>query len=317
MHKIAILDDYTNSALEMADWTGLPDGYKPVVFNDNLVDPDGLAARLEDFAIVCAMRERTPFPAALFARLPNLKLFLTTGMRNLAVDITAARSQGIVVCGTGGSPWVTAEHSWALLLACARNVPHDDQEMHSGGWQSRVGVELRGRTLGLLGLGRIGEQVAHYASAFGMNMVAWSQNLTAARCAEVGAELVSKDDLFRRSDFVTIHLLLSERTRGIVGAHELALMRSDAFLINTSRGPIIEQNALISALRSGQIKGAGIDVFDVEPLPANHPMRSLKSLVMTPHTGYVTEETYRRFYGDTVENIKAWHEGAPIREIGP
>ncbi len=315
MPRIAILDDYMRSALAMADWTSLPDGYEPVVFADTVADPDLLVDRLRNFEIVCAMRERTPFPAGVFERLENLKLFNTAGMRNAAVDVAAARARGIVLCGTGGSPWVTAEHTWGLLLACARHIPHDDRMMRANRWQTRVGVELRGRTLGILGLGRIGGQIAHYAKAFGMEMIAWSKNLTANRCAECGAELVTKEELFRRADFVTIHLLLSSRTRDMVGSGELALMKSGAFLINTSRGPIVNEDALIAALRARKIQGAGVDVYDREPMPWDHPLRALDNLVMTPHTGYVTEETYRRFYGDIVENIQAWHDGAPIREI--
>ena len=315
MTKIAILDDYTHDALSSADWDRLPHGCELTVFNDVLVEVEALAMRLAPFDVICIMRERTPFPAALFERLPALKLLVTSAMRNRAIDLDAARAQGVTVCGTGGSAWVTAEHTWALLLACARNIPHDDTVMRGGGWQSRIGVELRNRTIGLLGLGRIGAMVAHYAQAFGMKVTAWSQNLTAERCAEVGAELVSREDLFRRSDFVSIHVVLSTRTRGLVGRRELGLMRPDACLINTSRGPIVEEQALIDALENSTIRGAAVDVYDREPLPADHPYRRLDTLIMTPHTGYVTEETYRIFYSDMVEDICAWHAGDPVRVI--
>ncbi|MBT5266697.1 MAG: D-2-hydroxyacid dehydrogenase family protein [Rhodospirillaceae bacterium] len=315
MPKIAILDDYANVSLDMANWGSLPDGYEPVVFKDNLVEVGALAERLADFEIVCAMRERTPFPGEVFAKLPNLKLFITSGMRNASVDFAAARAQGVTCCGTSGSGWGTSEHAWGLIHACARYAPHDDRMMREGKWQTRMGVELHGKTLGLLGLGRLGGHVAKVAPAFGMNIVAWSQNLTAERCAEVGAELVDKDELFRRSDFISIHVVLSDRSRGLIGARELALMKSTASLINTSRGPIVDQAALIEALTTGQIRGAATDVYDIEPLPVDHPYRSLENLIMTPHVGYVTEEGYRTFYSQMVEDIQAWHDGAPLRVI--
>ncbi len=315
MPKIAILDDYTELALKMADWGSLPDGYETVVFTDNLVEPDALVARLQDFEIVCAMRERTPFPAAVFERLPNLKLFITTGMRNASVDVAAAKAQGVVVCGTQGSAWATAEHTWALLMAAARNIAHDDRMMRQGLWQTRICLELRGKTLGLLGLGKIGGQVATFAKAFGMKIIAWSANLTAERCAEMGAELVSKEELFSKADFISIHMVLSDRSRGLVTAADLGRMQSHAFLVNTSRGPIVDQAALLSTLQAGSIRGAAIDVYETEPLLADHPYRSLENVVLSPHMGYVTEETYRIFHGHAVENIQAWHDGAPVREL--
>ena len=315
MPKIAILDDYTNLALKMADWASLPAEYQTVVFNDNLVEPVALAERLQDFEIICAMRERTPFSAEIFEQLPNLKLFITTGMRNASVDVEAARAKGVVVCGTHGSAWATAEHTWALLQASARNIAHDDRMMREGKWQTRICLELRGRTIGILGLGKIGGQVASFAKAFGMNIIAWSQNLTQERCDEFGAELVNKQDLFRRADFISIHMVLSDRSRGLVTAAELALMKPDGFLVNTSRGPIVDQSALLRTLQVGAIRGAALDVYDVEPLPAEHPYRSLENVVISPHMGYVTEETYKMFHGHAVENIRAWHDGAPIREL--
>jgi phosphoglycerate dehydrogenase-like enzyme len=315
MPKIAILDDYTEAALKMADWASLPSGYETVVFDDNLVEIEALTARLKDFEIICAMRERTPFSAAVFERLPNLKLFITTGMRNASVDVAAARSKGVVVCGTSGSAWATAEHTWALLMAAARNIAHDDRMMREGRWQTRICLELRGKTLGLLGLGKIGAQVASFGKAFGMNVVAWSQNLTQERCDEIGAGLVSKQDLFSRSDFVSIHMVLSDRSRGLVGAGDLERMKPGAFLVNTSRGPIVDQAALLKILRAGSIRGAAIDVYETEPLPTDHAYRALENVVLSPHMGYVTEETYRIFHGQAVENIQAWHDGAPIREL--
>jgi phosphoglycerate dehydrogenase-like enzyme len=315
MPKIAILDDYTDAALKMAEWDSLPQGFETVVFNDNLVEPEALVARLKDFEIICAMRERTPFTSEIFEKLPNLKLFITTGMRNASVDVAAARAMGVVVCGTQGSPWATAEHTWALLMAAARNIAHDDRMMRDGLWQTRMCLELRGKTLGLVGLGKIGGQVAGFAKAFGMDIIAWSQNLTQERCDEVGAELVSKSELFTRADFVTIHMVLSDRSRGLVTSDDLGRMKPDAFLVNTSRGPIVDQTALLAVLKAGSIRGAAIDVYDHEPLPTAHPFRSLDNVVISPHMGYVTEETYRIFHGHSVENIQAWHAGSPIREI--
>jgi phosphoglycerate dehydrogenase-like enzyme len=315
MPKIAILDDYTHSALALADWKSLPQGFETVVFDDTLVDHDALVKRLAGFDVICAMRERTPFPASLFARLPDLKLFMTSGMRNRAVDFAAATAQGVVCCGTESYGNTTVEHAVALISALAHNVAHDDRMMRAGKWQTRVGVDVGGQTLGLLGLGRLGTRTAKVMQALGMKTIAWSQNLTAERAAEAGCELVSKDELFRRSDFLSIHLILGDRSRGLVGAHELSLMKPTARLVNTSRGPIVDEAALIAALTEGRIAGAAVDVYDVEPLPASHPLRSLDNLLMTPHTGYVSEQTYRSFYSQMVENIKAWHAGAPVRVI--
>jgi len=315
MPNIAILDDYTNAALSSADWGVLPDNYTVTVFNDNLVDPNALVERLLNFNIVCAMRERTPFPAEVFDALPNLKLFVTTGMRNAAVDIAAANKNGITVCGTSGSGMSTPEHSWALLQACARNIVHDTTMMREGRWQTKLGIELYGKTLGLLGLGKIGGRVAEYGKAFGMDIIAWSQNLSQDRCDECGVQLVSKQELFTKSDFLSIHLVLSNRTRQLVGPDEMALMKSEAFLINTSRGPIVDEGALLEKLKEKRIKGAGIDVFGMEPLPVESEFRKLDNVILTPHTGYFTEKSYQIFHDHMVENILAWHNGEPIRQL--
>ena len=315
MPNIAILDDYTNAALSSTDWGGLPDNFIVTVFNDNLVDPHALVERLLNFDIVCAMRERTPFPAEVFEALPNLKLFVTTGMRNVAVDIAAANKNGITVCGTSGSGMSTPELTWALLQACARNIVHDTAMMREGRWQTKLGIELYGKTLGLLGLGKIGSRVAEYGKAFGMDIIAWSQNLSQDRCDECGVQLVSKQELFTKSDFLSIHLVLSNRTRQLVGADELALMKSEAFLINTSRGPIVDEGALLEKLKEKKINGAGIDVYGVEPLPVESEFRKLENIILTPHTGYFTERSYQIFHDQMVENILAWHNGEPIRQL--
>ena len=315
MPRIAILDDYANAALSSADWGSLPEGFEPVVFTDNLVDPDALVERLADFEIVCAMRERTPFPGTVFQRLPGLKLFITSGMRNKAVDFETARAGGVVTCGTDSPGANTVELTWALILGTMRNVAFDHMTMKQGGWQERTGIGVSGKTLGLIGLGRLGGMVAEIAPKFGLDVVAWSENLTDERCQALGVERVSKEGLFRRADIVSIHTLLSQRTRGLVGAAEFALMKPSAVLVNTSRGPIVEEAALIDALSSGRIRAAAVDVYDIEPLPADHPYRRLETLVTTPHTGYVTEESYRLFYGQMVENIRAWADGRPIRVI--
>jgi len=314
--KIAILDDYANAALTSADWSSLPGGFEPVVFTDNLVDHDALVERLADFEIVCAMRERTPFPGEVFRRLPNLKLFITSGMRNKAVDFAAAREMGVMTCGTDSPGSSTVELTWALVLGTMRNVAFDYLTMRQGGWQDRTGVAVSGKTLGLIGLGRLGGMMAEIAPKFGLDVIAWSQNLTTERCAEVGADLVTKEELFRRADIVSIHVILGERTRGLVTAAELGLMKRSAILVNTSRGPIVEQAALIDALTSGGIRAAAVDVYDQEPLPADHPFRRIDNLLTTPHVGYVTEESYRTFYSQMVENIRAWADGSPTRVIG-
>jgi phosphoglycerate dehydrogenase-like enzyme len=316
MVRIAVLDDYQHAARKFADWSGLEKEHKVVVFDSPFASADDVVAKLAGFEVLCILRERTRFPRELIARLPKLRLMASTGMRNAAIDMTASKERGIVVCGTGSGSVATPELTIALMLAVARQLPVEDANMRSGHWQTTVGMELHGKTLALLGLGRLGGQVAKVASALGMRLIAWSQNLTEARAAECGAVRVDKDELFARADVLTVHLVLSERTRGLVGARELGLMQRSAILINTSRGPIVDEAALVSALEGGRLRGAGIDVYGEEPLPAGHPLRRAPRTVLTPHIGYVTEETYRAFYGETVENIEAWLAGKPKRVIG-
>jgi phosphoglycerate dehydrogenase-like enzyme len=262
------------------------------------------------------MRERTPFPRALLERLPNLKLLVTTGLRNASVDVAACKERGITVCGTESGGHATAELAMAIMLGLARNFHVELANMREGRWQTTVGQDLKGKTLGLLGAGKLGGQLAQYARAFGMNLIAWSQNLTDARAAEVGAKRVEKDDLFRQSDFISVHLVLSPRSRGLVGAREIGLMKPTAFIINTSRGPIIDGTALASALKEGRIAGAGLDVYDVEPLPAADALRKEPRALLTPHIGYVTAETYEMFFPGIVEAIDAWLAGKPVKVIG-
>jgi phosphoglycerate dehydrogenase-like enzyme len=317
MTRVAILDDYQGVARRMADWASLPAGTEVAMFSDHLSDPGAVAARLADFDAVVAMRERTPFPRALLERLPRLKLLVTTGMRNASIDVGAAIERKIVVCGTAGLPYPTAELTWGLILALVRRIPVEDRATREGRWQVSVGLGLNGKTLGVIGLGGLGSRVARIGRAFEMEVIAWSQNLTAARAAEVGATLVSKDELLARSDVVTIHLVLGDRTRGLLGARELSRMKPTAYLINTSRGPIVDEAALVAALRHGTIAGAGLDVYDEEPLPLDHPLRTLPNTALTPHLGYVTEEGYRIFYGQALEDVKAWLAGQPVRVLRP
>lgn len=309
--KIAILDDYQGVALQMADWSVLSNDVTVTVFNDHVVEPDAIVGRLKDFDIVCVMRERTPLTRAIIERLPRLRVIVSTGPRNASIDLEAANERGISVLHTGYSSSPTIELTWALILASMRDIVGESAAVREGGWQRSVGDDLAGGTLGVLGLGSVGSQVARIGTAFGMDVVAWSQNLTEDRAREVGARLVTKEELFAQADVVTIHVVLSQRTRGLVGAEELALMKPTARLINTSRGPIVVEKALIDALRNERIAGAAIDVFDQEPLPLDHPFRALPRLLATPHIGYVSRNLYRRFYGDTVQNIGQW-----IRESG-
>jgi phosphoglycerate dehydrogenase-like enzyme len=313
--QVAVLDDYQGVALTMADWSRLGDRVRITVFRDHLADPDQVVARLSPFDIVCVMRERTPLPREILQKLPRLTLIASTGQRNAAIDMAAARELGITVCGTGSSSTAAAELTWALILGLLRNLPTEAASIRNGNWQATVGADVSGRTLGVLGLGRIGSAVAQVGRAFGMDAIAWSQSLTAAVAERQGVRLVEKDDLFRTADILTIHLVLSDRTRGIVGRRELALMKPTARLVNTARGPLVDEEALVDALRTGRLAGAAIDVFDVEPLPRAHPLRTLDNVLATPHIGFVTEDTLRRFYGETVENIEAWLEGAPIRVL--
>ncbi len=307
--RLAILDDYQRVALEIADWSPLERAVEITVFDRHLGDLDAVAAALRGFEIVCIMRERTPFPAALLERLPDLKLLVTSGGRNDAIDLDAARRRGVVVCGTSSPGHATAELAFALILALARRLVPEANSMREGGWQVGLGRDLKGAVLGIVGLGRLGGQIAGFGKAFGMDVIAWSENLTPARAAEVGAQRVTKDELFARADFVNIHLRLSTRTQGLVGARELALMKPDACLVNTSRGPIVDEQALIQALEQGRIGGAALDVYEIEPLPADHPLRRVPNLLLTPHIGYVTRETYRVFYGEMVEVVRAFLDG--------
>ncbi|RRO18327.1 D-2-hydroxyacid dehydrogenase family protein [Saccharopolyspora rhizosphaerae] len=311
--RIAVLDDYQDVARSYADWGSLD----VEVFTEHIADVDELVARLEPFEVIAAMRERTPFPREVLTRLPNLRLLVTTGMRNASIDLDAAREQGVVVSGTGsGKVWAaTAELAWGLIIALLRDIPGQDRQIRTGGWQTGIGVELGGKTLGVLGLGRLGSQVAAVGRAFGMDVIAWSANLTDERAAEVGARLVAQEELFAQSDVVSIHLVLSKRTRGLVGASELALMKPTAYLVNTSRGSIVDEAALRSALHEGRIAGAGIDVYGTEPLPADDPWRTTPRTVLTPHIGYVTDDTYEAFFPEIVENIKTFAEGSPIRVL--
>jgi phosphoglycerate dehydrogenase-like enzyme len=306
--KVAILDDYQDVALRLADWSAVRRRAEITVFNDHLADPAAVVERLRPFDVVCVMRERTPLSRDILQQLPRLKLIASTGPRNAAIDMRAAAERGIVVTATGYESTPTIELSWALILASARHLASEAASVRDGGWQTRIGSNLRGKCLGVIGLGNIGKEVARIALAFGMTVIAWSQNLTGEIASAAGATLVDKDALFRQADIVTIHLILSRRTSGLVGAAELALMKPTAWLVNTSRGPIVDEAALIEALQARRIAGAALDVFEIEPLPADHPFRRLDNVLATPHIGYVTEELYRTFYGDAAASIAAWLE---------
>jgi phosphoglycerate dehydrogenase-like enzyme len=317
MLRIAVLDDYQSVASAYADWSLLPKPAEVVEFHDSVADQDALVARLAPFDVVVAMRERTAFPRSVLERLPNLRLLVTTGARNASIDVRAATDHGITVCGTGAHPTGPVELTWALILAVARHVPQEDAAVRAGAWQQTVGTDLAGATLGVVGLGRLGAKVATIGQAFGMDVVAWSQNLTEERAREIGVRRVEKEELLATADVVTVHLVLSDRTRGLLGRDDLARMKPTAYLINTSRGPIIDEPALIDALRDGTIAGAGLDVFDQEPLPADHPLRESRRAVLTPHLGYVTETTYEVFYRDAVEDVAAFLAGPPVRVLTP
>jgi phosphoglycerate dehydrogenase-like enzyme len=315
MHKIAILDDYQNTATNFGSWDSLREDAEITVFNDHLDDEDALVERLLPYDILCVMRERTWFPRSLLERLVNLKLLASTGPWNAAIDIEAADDLGITVCGTASSLTAAAEHTWALILASARHMPSEVASFRNGGWQVSVGSDLNGKTMGLLGLGYSGSATARVAQAFGMKTIAWSQNMTSESAGKLGAHYVSKDELMASSDILSIHVRLSERTRDLIGARELSLMPSHALLVNTARGPIVNEAALIDALKRKQIAGAALDVFDVEPLPVDHPFRTLDNVIATAHLGYVTADSYGFYYGESVENIGAWIKGKPIRTL--
>jgi phosphoglycerate dehydrogenase-like enzyme len=304
--RIAVLDDYQDVALSLADWSVLDVRATVTVFNDHLADSDAVVERLQPFNIVCVMRERTPMTRSIIERLPKLRMIASTGTRNASIDLKAAEERSVQVVHTGYTSAPTIELTWALILGSARNLVAENTSLRSGGWQQSVGDDMAGRTLGVLGLG----------NAFGMKVIAWSQNLTTERAAEVGATLVSKDKLFQEADVVTVHLVLSGRTRGLVGAAELALMKPTARLVNTSRGPIVVEADLVAALKDKKIAGAAIDVFDQEPLPLDHPLRALPNLLATPHIGYVSRGLYARFYQDTVANICRWLDGQAAEAVG-
>jgi phosphoglycerate dehydrogenase-like enzyme len=307
--QVAILDDYQGVALQSADWSLLEGQANITVFRDHLPDSTTLVERLKPFDVLCVMRERTPLTRTIFEQLPNLKLIASTGMRNASIDLAAAKDHGVTVCHTGYSAHGAIELTWALILAMLRHIPAEFASVQRGEWQISIGSDLDGKTMGLVGLGSIGTKIAKIAQAFGMNVLAWSQNLTREVAEEHGALLVSKEELFSASDIVSIHLVLSPRTKGIVGQTEIGLMKPTAYLVNTSRGPLVDENALVEALKTQSIAGAALDVFDIEPLPVSHPFRSLDRLLVTPHIGFVTKETYKIFYGDTVTNIAAWLAG--------
>lgn len=313
--KIAVLDDYQNVARDMADWSGLQARHQITFFHDIYEGPEGFAKRLAPYEVVCLMRERSPFRADLIAKLPNLKLVVTAGMRNAAIDLDACKARGIPVVGTQNSAQATPELVWGMMLAMARNIHIEDQRMRQGNWITTLGTDLQGKTLGILGLGRLGRKMAQIGRVFDMEVIAWSHNLTADSAAEAGATRVGKEALFRQSDFLTIHYKLGERSRLLVGAAELALMKPTAYLVNASRGPIVDTKALIETLTAGRIAGAGIDVYDSEPLAPDHPIRNCPRTLLTPHLGYVTDGVYRSFYSQMVEDIAAWEKGAPIRVL--
>lgn len=314
---MAILDDWEGVADRWVDWSAAVPDVAVTIHRDHLVDHDDIVARLSDCDIVMLMRERTPFPAAVIERLPRLRLLITTGMRNRSVDVAALQARDVTFCGTGGIATSTSELTWALILALSRGIPAAALSMSQGDWQPTPGIDLHGATLGLVGLGRLGAQVGTVARAFGMSVIAWSPRLTEERAGERGAELVSKSELFGRSDVVSVHMVLAPSTRGLIGAEELRAMKPTAFLVNTSRGPLVDESALLTALHEGWIAGAGIDVYDREPLPPDHPLREAPRTLLTPHLGYVTEGTMRLFYAQAAEDVRAFVDGAPIRLVQP
>jgi D-3-phosphoglycerate dehydrogenase len=312
--RCAILDDYQNVALETGDWSKIKGDVDIKVFNEHLDGADKVIAALQGFQIVVAMRERTAFPRQVIEALPDLKLLISTGLRNASIDTEAAKARGVVVCGTPsfGSP--TSGIAIGLMLELTRHIGYENARLHNGAvWQSTIGPDLEGMTLGILGLGKLGSRTAAIAKAFGMKVIAWSQNLTPEKCQEVGVGYVTKDELFRQSDFVCVHVVLSARSRGIVGAKEFGLMKRSAYLINTSRGPIVDEAAMLTALRERKIAGAGLDVFDVEPLPLDHPLRKMDNVVITPHLGYVSEQNYRGYFTGVVDDIRGFLDGKPMR----
>jgi phosphoglycerate dehydrogenase-like enzyme len=314
--RCAILDDYLNLALTVADWSKVRDRVDITVFNQPFASREAAASALQDFEIICAMRERTPFPRALFAGLPKLKLLITSGMRNAAIDMEAAKDHQVVLCGTQFGRDPTAPLAMGLILELTRNIGRENARMHAGEPLQRfVGIEIEGRTLGVIGLGKLGAKVSKLAQAFGMNVIAWSPNLTPERCKEVGVTYATKEELFATADVITIHVVLGPRSRGLVGHADLARMKPTAYLVNTARGPIVDETALLETLQQKKIAGAAVDVFSVEPLPVDHPFRKLDNMVLTPHLGYVTEDSFRNHYAQMVEGIDAWFKGEPLRKL--
>jgi D-3-phosphoglycerate dehydrogenase len=314
--RCAILDDYFDITLNLADWSKIADRVDVTVFNQPFASSQAAASALKDFEIILVMRERTPFPRSLFAALPKLKLLITSGMRNAAIDSEAAKEHGVVFCGTQWNRDPTSALTMGLILELTRSIGRENARMHAGEpLQKFIGLEIEGRTLGIIGLGKLGAKVAGLAKAFGMNVIAWSPNLTPERCKEVGVGYATKQELFANADIITIHVVLSDRSRGLVGRADLARMKPTAFLVNTSRGPIVDETALLETLQQNKIAGAAIDVFSVEPLPTDHPFRKLDNLVLTPHLGYVTEEGFRAHYTQMVEGIGGWLKGEPVRRL--
>jgi len=315
MGLVTILDDYQSVALSSADWSAVQERFDVEVITEHIADVDELSARLARSEVIVAMRERTPFPEGTLALLPQLRLLVTTGMSNASIDLAAAAAGGVTVCGTGGAGNAMPELTLGMIIALLRNFAAEDAAVRAGRWQHTIGVGLAGRTLGVVGLGRLGTPVARLAQAFGMGVIAWSPNLTSERAAVHGVRAVTKQQLFEQSDVVTIHMPLSERSRGLIGREELSLMRPTAYLINTSRGPIVDERALVQALVERRIAAAGLDVYDIEPLPVDHVLRTLPNTLLLPHIGYVTTDAYAVFYADAVADILAWAEGAPIRVL--
>lgn len=313
--KIAVLDDWQSVAEHVVDWTVLQRIGEVSFLHDYPADTDAMVARLKDFQILCVMRERTVFDDALLTQLPNLKLLVTGGMRNAALDLKAAARLGITVVGTDSYKYAAPELTWALIMGVTRNLVDEANSLRAGDWQIGIGSDLYGKTLGIVGLGSIGQKIARYGKAFDMKVIAWSENLTAERAAEHGVTYVSKQELFEQADVVSVNLVLSERSRGLVDADSLNRMKPTAYLVNTARGPIVDEDALIEVLKQNKIAGAALDVYSVEPLPADHPFRTLPNVLATPHVGYVTENNYRMFFSQMIEGIQAWHAGAPIRVL--
>src|SRR6202142_3322762 len=314
--RCAILDDYLNLSLKLADWSKIEDRVDVTVFNQPFASQDSAISALRDFEIILAMRERTPFPREMFDALPKLKLLITSGMRNAAIDMAAAKDKGVVICGTNWPRDPTAALTMGMILELTRNIGRENARMHAGEYlQKHVGIEIDGKTLGVVGLGKLGAKVSTIAKSFGMNVIAWSPNLTAERCKEVGVTYATKEELFSTADIITIHMVLSDRSRGLVGAAELGRMKPTSFIVNSARGPIIDEMALLETLKARKIAGAAVDVFSVEPLPVDHPFRKLDNLVLTPHLGYVTQETFIAHYTQMVEGIDGWFKGEPVRKL--